>query len=145
MLILATVVGDVVIGSEHGGFRLLLISAASSSAGLLTMFWAPISKNRVSASYVLVSLGISALVYWLFHLVWRRTGWQARSLMLWGKNPLALYVLHLVLLGLVALPDNPGWYVQAPTWLVVIQACGLIGLLSLTAWVMDKKGWIWKM
>lgn len=57
----------------------------------------------------------------------------------WGENPLLLYVLHFVLLALVVLPGVPGWYREAPVWLVAVQATALIAGLSLVAWQLHRK------
>jgi len=57
----------------------------------------------------------------------------------WGKNPLVLYVLHLILLGIVFLPGIPSWYSDAELWLVILQAAGLVGVLSAIATWLEKK------
>jgi predicted acyltransferase len=101
--------------------------------------WFPISKNRVSAPYVLVSLGVSGLVFSAFHLLVERLKLRLALLVMWGRNPLVLYVLHLLLLGFVALPEVPGWYRQAPAWLTVMQGVILIALLTVIAWGLDRK------
>jgi hypothetical protein len=54
-----------------------------------------------------------------------------------------LYLLHYLLLAVVTLPGVAWWYIDAVGWLVAVQAASLIGLLSLVAWGMEKKGWIW--
>jgi hypothetical protein len=51
-----------------------------------------------------------------------------------------LYVLHLLLLGIVALPGQSGWYHTAPFWLVLVQVGVLLGVLTLIAWQMERRG-----
>ncbi len=150
MLLLAAVLGEQFlcppgewtarIGRLVGG------SAAALAGGLLLALWFPISKNRVSPPYILVSLGASGLLFGLFSLFFDRlrdrlhlrAGW----LQAWGMNPLALYVLHLLLLGLFALPAVPAWYAEAPAWLAALQAALLLVLLSLAARGMERRGTI---
>jgi len=57
----------------------------------------------------------------------------------WGKNPLILYILHLLLLGIMFLPGIPKWYSNAPLWLVFLQTFSLIGVLSGIAFWLEKK------
>jgi predicted acyltransferase len=88
-------------------------------------WWVEVSKNRVSSTYVLISLGASALLFWLFHWLCDGLGLKLELLSIWGENPLLLYVLHYVLLGSLVLPPSPsgilrprfGW------WLSRLSAC----------------------
>ncbi len=96
----------------------------------------------VSASYVLVSLGVSAALFGAFHALHQRLGVRPPLLEAWGQNPLLLYVLHQVLLGFYALPGIPAWYVAAPAWLVVVQALALLAALSGVALWLDRRGWM---
>jgi predicted acyltransferase len=141
MLILATVLADfyhdpVRRRSLYPGASLLLLSA-----GIAMAFLVPVSKNRVSASYVLITVGASALIFGLFHLLDSR--WQLRLPVLseWGKNALLLYLLHGVLIGVFVLPPLPGWYTQAPLWLVTLQAAALVAALSWIGIFCNRRGW----
>jgi len=139
MMILATVLGDVF---HDASTRKWFpdISIGMLLAGLALALLVPVSKHRISASYVMITLGGSGIVFWLFHVVEERVGRTIRLLTMWGRNPLVLYVLHGLLLGLFVMPDAPGWYVQAPGWLVVVQAMALVGILSGIGWLLDRKG-----
>jgi predicted acyltransferase len=108
--------------------------------GILLGLIVPISKNRVSISYVLVSLGVSGLFFLLFHYFADRHGLDLTFLTIWGQNPLLLYVIHLVLLGFVALVPNPFWNTDAPWWLVLIQGAVLITALSLIGAWLNRRG-----
>jgi len=99
----------------------------------------PISKNRVSASYVLVSVAISGAVYLAFH--WALARRRLSLLVAWGQNPLLLYVLHMVLLGAFVLPPRLGWYAMAGWPLIAVQLSLLMGALSAVAWYLYRKGW----
>ena len=139
MMVLATVLGDL-FHDEPRRKWFPDVSVGVLLVGLALALVVPVSKHRVSASYVLITLGGSGLVFWLFHLLDRRFGWTVPVLKVWGRNPLILYVLHGLMLGIFTVPNAPGWYVQAPAWLVVIQAVLMVGTLSAIGWLLDKKG-----
>jgi len=142
MLILATVLADLYDAGSHVK-RYGMGVAAILVVGIILAFWLPVSKNRVSMSYVLISLGVSGVLFglmiWLKSQPWLNSQpWLAvltgqLGLAAWGKNPLALYLLHLVVLGLFALPPVPNWYAAAPGWLVLCQAAFLIIILGWVA------------
>jgi len=130
MLILATAMADIYHDESRNGWIFPLLSFGLVVLSLFLSLLLPISKDRASFSYVLLSLGLSGLVFILFVLL--DTKWHLRLPILtdWGRNPLLLYLLHYVLLGIFALPAIPSWYVQAPLWLVLLQIAALIGILS---------------
>ncbi|HMN59436.1 MAG TPA: hypothetical protein PJ988_03690, partial [Anaerolinea sp.] len=96
MLILATTLADLFHTPQGGKARLLAGATALLLLGIVLSAWLPVSKNRVSATYVLVSLGASALLFLAFDLLAARL--RLGLLTAWGKNPLLLYVAHLLLL-----------------------------------------------
>jgi predicted acyltransferase len=108
--------------------------------GLITLI-VPISKHRASASYVLVSLGLSGLIFIFFHLLDSKYKVSLPILTDWGKNPLLLYILHGLFLGLFVIPPFPGWYFSAPVWLVIIQATVLVAILSWIGIFFNRRGW----
>ncbi len=130
MLILATVMADIYHDERRGQWLFPLLSAGIVLSSLVLALLVPVSKDRASASYVLLSLGLSGLVFFLFHLFADKRQWRLPILTDWGRNPLFLYLLHYVLLGVFALPAIPTWYVQAPLWLVLVQIMALIGILT---------------
>jgi len=164
MLMLASVFGDLLTrardahgpdersdsgdrGSDGGqGGRVvlagLLVAAGMATAGLLLSPAIPISKPRVSVSYVLVSLGISGSAFWLLEGVGRWRSVRLPVFAWWGRNPLTLYILHYFLLAIVVLPGLDWWHVGAPAWLVVVQALAILGCLSVVARVMVRRGMV---
>ncbi len=144
MLILATALADLFHNPRlsRRWFTAAGMAVLLAGWGATQTAWALISKNRVSASYVLVSTGISALLFLLFYLLTDKAGWKARLLGWWGQNPLLLYVAHYFVLSVVVLPSATVWYIQAPLWLVVVQALGLLTVLSWLAWWLYKRHWI---
>jgi predicted acyltransferase len=140
MLIIATSLGDLYQQVER---RRLFpwISLILVVCGGILAFVVPLSKHRASASYVLLSLGLSGLTFYVFHLLDSRYRFQIPILTDWGKNPLLLYILHGIFLGLFVIPPYPGWYFSAPIWLVLIQATLLIAILSWIGIYFNRRGW----
>ena len=139
MLVMATALGDLFHDVSEGRRWFPEVSIGILILGLLLAFVVPLSKHRVSASYALLSLGISALVFWCFHLVKKRPGSSIPILRQWGRNSLLLYLLHGALLGIFVMPRASGWYELAPAWLVVLQALFMVGTLSWVGWVLDRR------
>ena len=130
MLILATAMADLYHDERLSRYAFPFVSVGLAIAGLATALLIPVSKDRASVSYVILCLGLSGLVFSLFH--WLDGRWKLKLPILtdWGRNPLILYLLHYVILGLFALPPIPNWYVQAPLWLVIMQLAVMIGILT---------------
>ncbi|MGE5532286.1 MAG: heparan-alpha-glucosaminide N-acetyltransferase domain-containing protein [Bacteroidota bacterium] len=152
LLILSTVLGDL----YHEEFQAppgtgparplyAWTTAAVLLMGLALTVVAPISKNRASASYMLVSLGLSALLFGLFHLLEARGHFRLPVLTAWGRNALLLYLLHGAVIGLFALPPFPAWYVNAPPWLTALQAVLMVLILSAAGIFLDRRGWYWRL
>ncbi len=101
-----------------------------------------VSKVWVSASYVLVRVGASGLVFQVFEFLSGTLRFSPAVLSAWGRNPLVLYLLHIALLGVFVLPGVPAWYAQAPAWLTVLEALALLGVLSRLGLIFQRKGWL---
>jgi predicted acyltransferase len=149
VLLLSTVIGDIahqipdLPRARSTPLRITALLLGSGflliSAGLLLGNHIPISKPRVSASYVLVSLGVSAGFYWLWVMLNDTAGVCIRPLEWWGGNPLVLYVLHYMLLGILVLPRSDGWYVNAAPALMIAQLSLMLLLLTAVAFLLDRR------
>ena len=139
LLILSTVLADLFYRDDRGFIRLLAAASLSILLALLLSLWFPISKNRVSETYILLSLGLSGWFYCLFYVLVERFKWNLNLFVSWGRNPLLLYVLHLLLQGLLTLPFQSTWSTLAPIWVVIIQVTLLLSLLTLIARFLDQK------
>jgi predicted acyltransferase len=141
MMILSTALADLHHERVQRRWAFPLASALALAAGTALSVVVAVSKHRVSASYVLVSLGVSAFLYGGFTLL-QRVRLRIPLLDAWGANPLVLYILHYLLIGIYFLPGIPAWYTRASGWLMVLQILLLLAVLSLIAVWLKKKKWI---
>jgi len=140
LLILATCLGDLFHEASKGRRRFPLASLLVLAVGvLLALLGVPVSKHRVSASYVLITLGVSCLIFWCFYLLEERAHRSIPLFNQWGQNSLLLYVLHGALLGVVVMPEAAWWYEAAPWWLVVVQAAGMVAVLGWIGRLLDRR------
>jgi predicted acyltransferase len=109
------------------------------AAGLLLSRMVPVAKQNVSASYVLISVGISALVYQLLRLTADVAGARIPPFVWWGRNPLLLYILHQFLRALIVLPGVDWWYTEASPVLLTAQVASTLGVLTLISWWLYRK------
>jgi predicted acyltransferase len=141
MLIMATALSDLWHIRPQGKRLFAPASLSALAFGMALAFLVPVSKNRVSSSYVLISLGASGLLFSSVWLIVERLRFRPALLSWWGANPLLLYVMHYLLLGIFVLPGVPWWHAEAPSWLVASQTAFLLGALSVFAWLLARRGW----
>lgn len=135
MLILSTVLADVFRQSRK---RYVILSVLFLAAGIASVMLYPVSKNRVSLSYVLITLAAGALLFWIFDIV-IKTEKSGAFLIWWGANPLLLYILHQLLLGVILLPGVPSWYEQTPWPFAAAQIVIMLGVLTMTGRALYKR------
>ncbi|WP_187270531.1 heparan-alpha-glucosaminide N-acetyltransferase domain-containing protein [Lacisediminihabitans profunda] len=136
LLVLSTAVADVW-RKRRGPFA--ICCAALVVAAAISVLIVPVSKNRVSLSYVLVTLAISTLIFTAVELGSRVTSNRAGFFCWWGENPLVLYLLHLLLLAIVVLPGVEWWYAGATVGLVALQLVVILTIMSVIAWGMHRR------
>jgi len=135
MLIIATVFGDLLHKQEHRKY-IPLVSLLFVAAGFVLGMVVPVSKIRVSASYVLMTLGTSGLFFSEFYF----TNLNLNYFAAWGKNSILLYGLSFLFIGIFVLPRIPAWHSQAPLWLTCLQATMLVVIMGALALYWQKKG-----
>lgn len=139
LLILSTAVADV----WRRGLGLFgIVCAAVVLAAVIAVMIVPVSKIRVSLSFVLMSLALSAVAFLLFDLAARVAAKRAGYFCWWGANALALYLLHLVILGLFTLPPVGWWYADAPFWLAAVQLIVVLAAMSAVARWMRRRDYV---
>jgi predicted acyltransferase len=146
MLILASVLAEWYYDYSRGKWLFILGSLMSLGLGIGLSSWVEVSQYFVSASYVLIGLGVSGVVFAGFDFLTGRLGFRHPLLIAWGKNPLLLYLLHYWIWVFVFLgPQASSWHIQAPLWLIILQASGFVGFLCLVAWFLDRRGWVFSL
>lgn len=135
LLILSTALADL---RRQGTLPFLGGIAAAGLLAGLSMLVIPVSKNRVSVSYLLLTLTIGATMFLLVDVISR---WSTRPgpLSWWGENPLLLYIVHLLVLGIYTIPPVPGWYVDAPAWLAIVQLVVMLAIMQETARLLHQR------
>ncbi len=108
-------------------------------AGIALSIVAPISKNRVSVSYTMISLGFSLVLLAAYKFAFAKRGPRSGPVEIWGRRPLALYLAHQLALAFFVLPDWPWWHESSPLWLVLAQLALLMAGLNLLAYAMERR------
>jgi predicted acyltransferase len=140
MLLISTALADLFHRAQRGRSIYVAASTALLAVGVLASLVFPVSKNRVSLSYVLISVAISALVFLAFDVLARRVALRLPPLRWWGRNPLLLYVIHILLEVVQLLPGSQTWYAGAPLLSALGQFAAEFAVLSLIAWRLDRAG-----
>ncbi|MES2170460.1 MAG: heparan-alpha-glucosaminide N-acetyltransferase domain-containing protein [Actinomycetota bacterium] len=135
LLILSTAVADI---WRKGLPSYAICCAALGVVGALSALIVPVSKNRVSLSFVLLTLAISAIAFLFFELGARALPKRSGFFCWWGENALALYILQLLLLGFVTLPRVGWWYAGASPGLAALQLGVILVSMSVTAWLLHR-------
>lgn len=136
LLTLATAAADI---WRFGRAAQLICCAVIAAVGAASVLVVPLSKPRVSLSYVLITLAVAAVAYLVVDLASRIGTGTPGVVSWWGENPLALYLLHLLLLGVVELPGVPALYADAPPWLAAAELAVILAALTLAAWWLHRR------
>lgn len=143
ILLMGTLAYDLIATRDR---RRILIGCLAWGGGLSAVGWLlkipwgplkpewPFSQYGMSAPYPLFATGLCFLTLLAFHRLCDVARWRVPHLTTLGKNPLALYLAHGVLLamGLLILPDTASWPAIAGGFLAVYALLyGLARWLSL--------------
>jgi predicted acyltransferase len=139
MLLLGSAVADIFRARSREIPALAVSGTVLAAAGIALSCIVPISKNRVSASYVLVSLGASALAYLALRIIDGSFRRKIPLLGAWGRNPLVFYLMHYVLMAIWVLPRVPWWYAEAPLALGIAELAAILAVISVAAFFLDKE------
>jgi predicted acyltransferase len=140
--LMGVVVGEWLLSARSIAVRVAGIGFSGCILVAIGLLWAPyfpIVKNIWTSSFVLLSSGptmiLLSLLYWGFDARLARR-WAIHPFVVFGSNPIVAYLLHIVMLGVLALVDiQPLYAVIAPD--IGTSAAGLfpipivLALLSL--------------
>ena len=110
------------------------------AVGIAAGVFIPVSRHRMSLSFVLIVASSSALVFLFFHGTGNWFGTRGQLLAPWGANPLALYIAHFFLLAVFLVPPVPWWHFGAPLWLAAVQGAAFVAMLHAFAAWMRRRG-----
>lgn len=130
LLMMATAVADLWRKRNRDFYIFAVVLTVTA---VLSAVFIPVSKNRVSMSFILIALTISLVAFLVTEAVSKKSSPEQGFFCWWGENALALYVLHLLLLAVVVLPPIDWWYVTAPSWLTVAQLAVILTFMSVVA------------
>ena len=130
MLILSTVMVDFL---QKGMKSFFIGGGVLSIIAVISLFIVPISKNRVSLSYVLVSTAISCLWYGLVYVFTKLVPQKHGFVSCWGVDPLLFFVLHLLLLGISRLPFIALQIEPKPLWAAALTSLIMLLILGFIA------------
>ena len=137
MLILCTVLAELY---ARGARVFLPATAVLSGLAAASAFLVPVSKNRVSASYVLVSLAACCAVYLLVDLFTKKLPGVKKGLVTWwGENPMLCYCLHLALMAATRVPFMIAGIEERALWIGLLDTALIFAAISLVAWQMHKR------
>jgi predicted acyltransferase len=139
LLLFSTSMADLFFATRSRKWVFALAALAVLVLGIISSNFFILSKHRVSLSYVLISVGAASTVFYLFDFLSGRRFVRLQVLEWWGINPLLLYLMHMLLLGVTFLPGNEIWYKGAPLWSGLIQLAGFFTAMCLAAWWLYKK------
>lgn len=131
LLLLASSVGEVL----HRRSLLGLVGTASVLLGIALAFVVPLSKHRMSAPFVLITLGSAMLVFVAMKVIQLAPA----ALVTWGRNPLVLYCAHLVLLGVFLVPEARWWHFDASLPQAAVQFVFYAGALHGLAHTLEHR------
>ena len=137
MLILCTVLAELF---AKGVKTFLPCVLALSGLAAASAFLVPVSKNRVSASYVLVSLAACCVVYLLVELFTKKLPGVKKGLVAWwGENPMLCYCLHLAFMAATRVPFLIAGIDERALWFGLLDTALIFTAISLIAWQMHKR------
>jgi predicted acyltransferase len=145
LMLIGTAIIDVF--SEKRKFPILISGVVFSIVGAAVHFiwkfyeiplYGGISKERMTPSYISVTMGLGAILFWLiWYLFDKREITKGKSYFLqpFGRNAFFLYIIHplLILFATLYLPQN------SHAILVMFVAVMNVGIVWLLAFMMDRN------
>ncbi|MCL1953000.1 MAG: heparan-alpha-glucosaminide N-acetyltransferase domain-containing protein [Oscillospiraceae bacterium] len=133
LLIIATAMIDFY---NKGLKPFLLGTGILSALAAGSLFLVPLSKERVSASYVLVSLAICCVLYLAVNAVSGKLPWKSGIVTWWGENPLLMFLLQLIFVGI----SKAVFSDHKLLWQGLVTSAAMLAAMSLIAWALHRKG-----
>ncbi len=139
LMILSTFFSDIFYDKNLKKPVFIIISLIFLFFGFFLHRYFPVSKHRISLSYVLLSIGVSSFSFYFFYLISKIKFIKLNFLIWWGQNPLFLYLLHMILLGVTFIPVNIRLFNTAPFYIIFTEFICFFTILSFSAYILYKK------
>ncbi|MCR4420913.1 MAG: heparan-alpha-glucosaminide N-acetyltransferase domain-containing protein [Exilispira sp.] len=139
LLIISTFFAELFYYDKIKKFYYLIVCILFLIFGIGISRYFPISKHRVSISYILISLSISGICLFIFFLITKIKFLKLNFLIWWGHNPLFLYLMHMILLGVTFIPQNQRIFLTAPFEIILLEFSFFFLILSISAYLLFRK------
>ncbi len=103
-----------------------------------TMWFGSINLGSCSPSFILVGVGLSGLIFTIFHLTDKLPHGKFDPFVWWGKNPLLMFLVEFFVIGSFTSFAPDTMLENAPVWLGIIEGIVAIVLLTTIAWLLSK-------
>lgn len=137
MLIFDMFVADIYFKNKAYAFA---TSAFFCAIGVFAVQWlGTINLGSCSPTFILVSVGLSGLIFFVFDLLDRFHKSKFDPLVWWGKNPIIMFLVEFFVIGVYTsfMPESA--LGGASWWLALIQGVFAIVVLTLIAWGLSKS------
>lgn len=104
-----------------------------------TMFLGNINLGSCSPGFILVGVGLSGLIFALFHLTDKIPHCKFDPLIWWGKNPLMMFLVEFFIIGSFTSFAPDSMLRDAPLLLGIIEAVLAVVLLTTISWLLNKR------
>lgn len=137
MLIFDMFVADIYFKNKAYAFA---TSAFFCAIGVFAVQWlGTINLGSCSPTFILVSVGLSGLIFFVFDLLDRFHKSKFDPLVWWGKNPIIMFLVEFFVIGVYTsfMPESA--LGGASWWLALIQGVLAVVVLTLIAWKLSKS------
>ena len=116
------------------------LSAVFCALGVfLTQWLGVINLGSCSPTFILVGVGLSGVIFFLFDIVDKYITWKFEFLVWWGKNPIIMFLVEFFVIGVYTsfMPESA---LAGASWaLAVIQGIIAVVLLTAIAYLLARK------
>ncbi len=104
-----------------------------------TFFFGNINLGSCSPAFILTSVGLSGLLFYLFHLTDKLPHFKFDPLIWWGKNPIIMFLVEFFVIGVFTELAPASMLGNAPWYIAAIE--GVIAVVALTAfcYLLNRK------
>ncbi len=103
-----------------------------------TMWFGNITLGSCSPAFILISVGLSGLLFFVFHLTDKLPHGKFDPFVWWGKNPLMMFLVEFFLIGSFTSFAPDSLLENAPLWLGAIEGVLAVVILTTICWLLNK-------